>query len=372
MTINTMIAARLHKPDSPLSLDEVPMPEAGPGDVVVAVKACNIVPNLANVLSSDWPRLVPNLPLPKLPAIFGLDVAGVVAEVGEHVYGVRPGDRVYVNPARGCGSCRACRSGMLLNCESFIYQGYFGRGPLSQKVFERYPYGGLAEYTLAPVSALVKLPENLSFEEASRFGYTGTGYGALSTARVSHRTTVLINGVSGTLGLSTVLAALAMGAPRILGVARNEELLARVKAIAPDRIDVLSVANGASVEGWAKALTESEGVDAVIDCLPPRASADAQLAAIRALRMGGHWVDVGGVSQELKIPPYYMKNRNLTLSAGRWFTTEQGSEMAEMARAGTLDLSLFEHRRFPLAKVNEAIEELRLGDGGFTNFVVLP
>jgi alcohol dehydrogenase len=168
------------------------------------------------------------------------------------------------------------------------------------------------------------------------------------------------------------LAALAMGATRVLGVARNQELLHRVKAIAPERIDVLSVANGASVEEWAKALTDGEGVDAVIDCLPPRASADAQLAALRALRMGGKWVDVGGVSQELKLPPYYMKNRNLTLTAGRWFTTEQGAEMAEMVRAGILDMSVFEHRRYPLAKVNEAIDALDQGEGGFTNFVVIP
>jgi threonine dehydrogenase-like Zn-dependent dehydrogenase len=372
MTTNTMLAARLHKPDSPLSLDEVPMPEPTGSDVVVAVKACNIVPNLANVLSSYWTRVMTNLPLPKLPAIFGLDVAGVVAEVGEHVYGINPGDRVYVNPARGCGSCRACRSGQLLNCESFIYQGYFGRGPLSQKIFARYPYGGLAEYTLAPVGALVKLPDNISFEEASRFGYTGTGYGALATAGVRHASKVLINGATGTLGVSTVLAALAMGATHVLGVARNQELLRRVKAIAPERIDVLSVTNGASVEEWAKALTDGEGVDAVIDCLPPRVTADAQFAAMRALRMGGKWVDVGGVSDELKIPPYYMKNRNLTLTAGRWFTTEQGAEMAEMVRAGTLDMSAFEHRRYPLAKVNEAISALTQGDGGFTNFVVIP
>ena len=373
----TMIAARLHKTDAPLQLDEIPLPEPGPADVVVSVKACNIVPNLKNVLSSDWPRLVPNLPLPKLPAIFGLDAAGVVADVGEHVHAVRPGYRVYVNPARGCGSCRACRAGELLNCESFIYQGYFGRGPLSQKVFERYPYGGLAEYTIAPATALVKLPDPIAFEEAARFGYLGTGYGALRKAGVRAGSSVLINGATGTLGVGAVLIALAMGAGRVLGTGRNRALLARVKALAPERVDVLSVAEGASaratnVQEWAMSLTEGEGVDAVVDCLPPRAPASAQIGALRALRMGGTWVDVGGVSDELVIPPYFMKTRNLTLTAGRWFTTAEGRDMAEMARAGTLDLSVFEHRRYPLAKVNDAIAALKEGDGGFTNFVVLP
>ena len=227
---STMIAARLHKPDAPLSLDEMPIPHARPGDVVVAVKACNIVPNLKNVLSSDWPKLMKYLPLPQLPAIFGLDVAGVVSEVGEHVHAIQPGERVYVNPARGCGSCRFCRAGELLNCESFIYQGYFGRGPLSQKVFEQYPYGGLAEYITAPANALVKLPTSVSFEQAARFGYLGTGYGALRKAGIRAAGSVLINGISGTLGVGTTLLALAMGAARIFGTARNTELLARVKA----------------------------------------------------------------------------------------------------------------------------------------------
>jgi len=271
----TMIAARLHEPGGPLHLDEVAMPTAEAGDVVVKVEACNIVPNLANVLSADWASLMKYLPLPKLPAIFGLDIAGVVHEVGPHVHAVKPGERVYVNPARGCGSCRFCRAGELLNCESFIYQGYFGRGPLSQAVFDRYPYGGLAQYSTAPATALVKLPDNIAFEEASRFGYLGTGYGALKKSGLKPAGSVLINGVSGTLGVGTVLLALAMGAARILGVARNEQLLARVKALAPDRIETLSTTTGSSVDAWAKSMTDGEGVDAVVDALPPRAPRQA-------------------------------------------------------------------------------------------------
>ena len=74
--MTTMLAARLHKVGEPMKLERVPEPR--PTDVLIAPKACSAVPNLINVLT-HWQTWFPELPLRKLPAIFGLDVAGVVA-----------------------------------------------------------------------------------------------------------------------------------------------------------------------------------------------------------------------------------------------------------------------------------------------------
>ena len=82
MTI--MLAARLHEFGQLMKLERVPVPEPRTTDVLVAVKACGVVPNLINVLT-HWQSWFPELPLPKLPAIFGLDVAGVIAAVGDQV-----------------------------------------------------------------------------------------------------------------------------------------------------------------------------------------------------------------------------------------------------------------------------------------------
>ena len=147
--------------------------------------------------------------LPPLPAIFGLDPTGVVTKVGDQVRSVRPGDRVYVNPARKCGSCRMCRSGQPLDCPSFTFQGYFGR---SQEIMKAYPYGGLCQFITAPEDALVKLPDNVSFEAAARFGYLGTAYAAMKKLGVGPGQTFLVNGISGMLGLNAAMLALAMGA----------------------------------------------------------------------------------------------------------------------------------------------------------------
>ncbi len=368
----TMRVARMHKIGEPLQVDTLPVPTPGPTDVIVAVKACNVVPNLRNILT-HWPEWHPEMPLPPLPASFGLDSAGVVAAVGSNVYAFKPGQRVYVNPGTGCGSCRFCRSGDILNCDSFTYRGYFGRGPATPAIFAQYPFGGLSEYVVAPQSCLVTLPDTLAFEDAARFGYLGTGYGALRKADVRPGSTVLINGIGGTLGVNTAMMALAMGATKILGTGRRQHALDRVKALAPERIEVLSVQNAnVSIRDWAFSLTEGYGVDAVVDALPPNTPAEATMAAMRAMRTGGRTVLPGGMSEALTLDPFWGLAKNAYLIGSRWFTVAEGQEMAMMAAAGTLDFSLLDHQRFALDEVNEAIATAARADSGFINVVVLP
>ena len=374
--MSTMIAARLHAFGAPMTLDRIPMPEPRPGDVLVEVKACGIVPNLARVVSNFFGTQTPDLKaMPPLPAIFGLDPTGVVAKVGDQVRSIRVGERVYVNPARCCGSCRMCRSGQVLDCPNFTFQGYFGR---SQEIMRAYPYGGFAQFITAPASALVKLPDNVSFEAAARLGYFGTAYAAMKKLGVGPGQSLLVNGISGTLGLCAALLALAMGATKILGTGRNAALLERVKALAPQRIDVFALTDGSNGSqpdpfvAWAKAATDGYGVDGMIDCLPPGAPASAMTRALQTLRRGGRAVNVGAVMEVLPLNAFWLMTNRIGLQGSVWFTTGEGEEMAAMAGAGTLNLSVLKHRVSPLSQVNEAIAGMADRDGGFTNFVVDP
>ncbi|RFP09291.1 alcohol dehydrogenase [Duganella sp. BJB488] len=365
-----MRAARMHEVGKPMEIERIPVPEVRPGDVLVKVKACGIVPNLGNVLS-NWGTWFPHLPLPKLPAIFGLDPAGVIEAVGSQVIGFKPGDRVYVNPARYCGACRNCRAGETTACASYTFNGYFGFSRRSQRIYDDYPYGGLCEYMTAPQYSLVRIPGNMRFEQAARLGYLGTAYRALRTAGVGPGSTVLINGISGTLGLGGALFALALGARRILGTGRNVELLQRVKALAPDRIHVHALGKR-PMRDWSDEVTEGEGVDAVIDALGPGADPRTLLDALSTLRRGGKLVNVGAVAGEVPVNLHYLMDNDITLVGSAWFTTAQGQEMADLAEAGVVDLSVFEHHSFPLEKVNEAIGGIEHRSGGFSNFVICP
>ncbi|MBP0631163.1 MULTISPECIES: alcohol dehydrogenase catalytic domain-containing protein [unclassified Cupriavidus] len=366
-----MRAARMHDVGQPMVIEELPVPEVRPTDVLVKVAACGIVPNLGNVLA-NWTKWFPNLPLPKLPAIFGLDATGVIEAVGSQVHAWNPGDRVYVNPARYCGGCRACRSGNTTSCPYFTFNGYFGFSERSQKMFDDYPYGGLCEYMTAPQYSLVKLPSNLSFESAARFGYLGTGYRALRRAGVGPGSTVLINGISGTLGLGTALYALGLGARKILGTGRNLDLLQRVKNLAPDRIEVHQLGSDMTADVWAKGLTDGLGVDAVIDALGPGAPQSSMLEALAGLRRGGQQVNIGAVAGDVPIDLHYLMDNDIQLTGSVWFTAGQGQEMADMVEAGVVDLSVFEHHRYRLADINVALAGIENRDGGFSNFVICP
>ncbi|MCG7632323.1 alcohol dehydrogenase catalytic domain-containing protein [Gordonia McavH-238-E] len=367
----TMLAARLHDHDAPMRIESLPTPQPRATDVVVQVKACNVVPNLRNVLATyaEW---FPYLPLPQLPAVFGLDSAGVVTAVGSHVTDVSVGDRVYVNPGLSCGACRVCRQGSDQNCDSYTFMGYFAFGERGQHLFDAYPYGGLAEYLTAPQRNLVKLPDSVSFEEGARFGYLCTAYAALRKADIGPGSTVLIDGISGTLGLGACLNALALGATRIFGTGRNAELLADVQAIAPDRIFVSNDHTGGALRDWVREHNHGEGVDAVIDCLGPGAPVTSFTEALTTLRRGGVAVDIGGMMERVQVDMFAMMCAQQSLLGSLWFSTAEAQEMAELAGAGLLDLSVLEHHPFPLEKINEALDELPARHGGFTNFISVP
>jgi threonine dehydrogenase-like Zn-dependent dehydrogenase len=224
---------------------------------------------------------------------------------------------------------------------------------------------------VAPASAIVKLPDNVAFEQAARFGYTGTAFSALKKAQVGAGDVVLINGASGTLGLGGVLSALAFGVDRILGIGRNKELLDRVKALAPDRVEVFSTDDG-SITDWARGLTHGEGVDAFIDCLGPGTDSRYLVEGVKSLRRGGTAVDVGAVAGEVPIDLHWMMDRNIKLFGSVWFTTREGEEMAALAKIGRLDMSVYKTVSFPLAEINHAISGIANRDGGFSNYVIVP
>src|SRR5919202_4079137 len=130
-----------------LEYKEVPIPDIGPTDALIRVRAVGVNHLDLFVRSGNVPYRVP------LPHISGSEVAGDVERVGELVSGVRPGDRVVVAPYLSCGHCEFCLAGHETTC-------------LQGDVLGRRTNGGYAQYVAVPARQLLPIPEGVSYDAA--------------------------------------------------------------------------------------------------------------------------------------------------------------------------------------------------------------
>lgn len=243
-----------------------------------------------------------------------------------------------------------------------------------------HPYGGLSQYVVSPDSKIALLPDSFDLHSAARLGYAGTSYAALKKAGVQPGSTVLINGVTGTLGVSAVPIALGLGATKILGIGRNPERLEDVEALSPkgtERVAVFRSTEGNTDDDaakWVKEQTAGLGVDAYIDCLGVGGAASTTETLVRsAVKVGGRAVLVaGGAQGDIKQPYYEFFMRDVALVGSVWFTNAEIDELIALVGAGVVDLSWLENQTFPLDKVNEALDAASDRPGGFVNVVVIP
>ena len=138
-----MKAAQVSRAGAGLEIVEREIPEPSPGNVRIKVKACGVCHSDAMVVEGSWP----GIPYPRVP---GHEVAGIIDEVGKGVSEWRKGQRVGVGWHGGeDGTCPECRRGDFRNCQNLKIAG------ISYD-------GGYQQYMLAPVEALVSIPDNIS------------------------------------------------------------------------------------------------------------------------------------------------------------------------------------------------------------------
>ena len=188
-----MKAAVVHDFGSPLTIEEVDVPDVPPGQVLVKVEACGVCHTDLHAAQGDWPVK------PTLPFIPGHEGVGHVAAVGAGVRHVKEGDRVGVPWLHtACGHCEHCMTGWETLCDSQTMTGYSVNG-------------GYAEYVLADPDYVGRLPANLGFAAAAPVLCAGvTVYKGLKVLDCKAGDWVAISGVGG-LGHMAVQYARAMG-----------------------------------------------------------------------------------------------------------------------------------------------------------------
>ncbi|PQE19760.1 xylitol dehydrogenase protein [Rutstroemia sp. NJR-2017a WRK4] len=355
--------ARIVEFGKPLEVVKADKPVPGLKDVLVKVEACCLVPNSHNLVKTGGRE---GFALPKLPCVFGLDASGVVEAVGDHVLGLKPGDRVYVDPFLTCG-----RKDLCIN---FCLRAYFAHSPGGEKMLTHFPLGALSEYVISPDTNLALLPASIDFATASRFGYIGTSFGGLKKANIGPGKVLLINGVTGTLGYAAVAIALGFGCTKVLGIGRNKDRLKELEGLSPNgRVRTISSEDASEITDWIHKQTGGLGPDALYDCLGNGGDANMTRTLINTLKKGGRAVlAAGGVEGEITQGYLEVMTRDVAILGTLWFNSAEIDELIALIDAGVIDFSFLRHEFFPLRKVNEALKFVGDRPGGAVNVVVQP
>lgn len=259
-----MRAMRVHELGQPLTLDEIDIPEPGPGQVRLRVHACGV--NFADTLIVKG-RYQEK---PALPFAPGLEICGTVEALGEGVTAPAPGTRV----AATCGT------------------------------------GGFADYALAPARACVPLPASMSDAQAAAFQVAyGTSHLALAhRARLQPGERLLVLGAAGGVGLTAVEIGRLMGA-EVIAVARGPARLeATRQAGAHHPVD-------SETQDLRETVLSLGGADVVYDPV----GGEPWKAALRAANAEARLIPIGFASGEIpQIPANILLVKNLTVIGLYW------------------------------------------------------
>jgi S-(hydroxymethyl)glutathione dehydrogenase/alcohol dehydrogenase len=355
--VTAVHAAVLRAPGGSLSVEELELPDPGPGQVRVKLAA-------AGVCHSDM-SLGNGTLRQQFPVVLGHEGAGRVVALGEGVTGLSVGDPVVLNWSPSCGACWFCEAGEPYLC----VHSDEGRGVTYARSTvdgaELFPGMGTAAFgteTVVAARACVPVPADLPLTEAALLGCAVlTGVGAvLNSAQVRPGQSVVVIGLGG-VGLAALQGARIAGASTIIAVdpapakAELAEKLGATHVLAPS--DKLSKE--------VRALTGGRGADHAIECV---GRAGTIRSAWGVTRRGGKAtiVGLGAPSDELTFNALEVAFFARSLSGCMYGNSDPDKDipvLLEHHRAGALDLRSLVSEEIGLSDVDDAFARMRAGEG---------
>jgi D-arabinose 1-dehydrogenase-like Zn-dependent alcohol dehydrogenase len=329
-----MKAAVLHAFNTLLMIESVGTPQIGPDEVLVRTMACGMCATDLHLVEEMGYR-------PKLPHILGHEPVGVVAEIGENVMDLEPGDRVVPNILFTCGKCFFCRTGRESICVDF--PGPLGLGH----------NGGFAEYFKAPARNLFKIPETIGFPEAAPIGcaVVTAVHAVRRRAQVVADETVLVIGTGG-VGQNVMQVAHHAGANVIALVRRDSRAEQATRMGAHHVINVSKV----DLVDQIRRVTNGAMVDKVIDCIGTQ---ETIRHAVASLRHGGRIVMIGETNDPIPLPTFRLAVDELEIIGSRNGGRQDTVEAIQLMAQGKV--KPFISDIFSLEQINTALDTLRQG-----------
>jgi alcohol dehydrogenase len=338
-----MRALVMHAFREPLRLEEVAEPRLPPDGALVDVGATGLC-------RSDWHGWMGHDASIALPHVPGHEFAGVVAEVGPEVRGIRPGDRVTAPFCCGCGACEPCRLGHTQICERDYQPGFTG-------------WGSFAERVLVPVADLncVPLPGDLAFEAAAALGCRFMTAFAAVGERGGLRAGdwLAVHGCGG-VGLSAIMLGRALGAS-VIAVDVAPGPLERAAALGASH----TLEAAGDTADRIRELTHG-GAHVSIDAIGSAATA---AASVRSLRRRGRHVQVGllaGDEREARVPLAELISRELEIAGVHGMPVRDYPALLRLVASGAVDPARLIGRRIGLEEAGAALAAMDRPAEGIT------
>lgn len=290
-----------------LYMGEAPIPQVKPGWVLIRNIATGICGSDLHYLAGGLRHQILD---ENLPAVMGHENAGIVMEIGQGVEGFSIGDRVVGEPLHACYAqgiklCPACETGQYHQCDHLGHVGIPARLRLP---------GGFGEYSLYHQSSLFKIPDHVSFEEASVLDVTACGVHAFHLSQVKPGDRVAVFGM-GAIGLCVVQCLRAAGVTEIIGITPFEYQVSIARQLGVS--EVISYKLGE--DPTPQILKVAGGVDFVFEAVG--GTADTMQQAIDICKNGAKIIMLGFFEGERPVNLHKVFLKELSILASDGYST---------------------------------------------------
>lgn len=349
-----MKAALLNALNEPLEIrDDVKLVDLGANEVHVKIVSSGVCHSDLSAQNGTIPTM--------FPSVLGHEGAGVIAEVGDSVQGVKAGDKVIISFVPACNHCNPCLRGQSYLCED--------AGPMMMTphfLIDGNPVHGFtgcgtfSEELIVPASAVVKVDDDIPLDIVSLIGCgVTTGVGAsINSAKVTPGSSVVVFGCGG-VGISAIQGARIAGAAEILAVDMVDRKLEMAK-----HFGATHVCTPDHLEDLKTQITGGEGFDFAIECIGNPVTIRA---AYDAARRGGSAtiVGVGRMEQKIEFSAFEFFYGDKQLKGSMYGGANVRVFMPKLLRLwkqGKLDLESMVSKRMQVDDVNDAFHAMEAGE----------
>ena len=339
--MKSMKAIMFHKLND-MTLETVPIPQPEGNQVLIKVKACGICGTDPHILHGVWPGGFPLIP--------GHEASGEVVELGAAVKSLKIGDRVTVDPNVSCGYCEFCQKGEVHFCKNL-------------KPFGVFAPGGFAEYAVIAETHAIKIPDNMTYEEAAMLEPAACCLRGAQMAKYKTGCSVLVLGV-GAIGNMNMQFARNCGASMIIvsdPIAGRRELALQLGAdyaIDPMTQDLYSEVN--------KLLPD--GPDVILECAGKTLLVEE---AIKHVSRGGTVIAFGvcPADEYAKFSPAYINDNEITI-CGSYNNPFTQFPSIQAISSGRINVKPLISHRYKLDEYKEAFDVF--GSEGSLKIMIIP